>query len=177
VNLLSVDAETNGLLGQPFAVGAVKTTDQDDGMVQVYYARCPIEGSVDPWVAEHVLPGLPDPVTMPDYRSLLADFARWYDRHSPDTAVIAHVAWPVEAGLLRDMLTMLERDPFSGPFPLHEVATLLLAAGHIPSSVDDYNTAHGLSVGSAFIKMSAHHPLYDARAAEVCARHLLGGRA
>lgn len=73
MNLLSIDAETNGLLGQPFAVGAVKTTDQDDG----------------------------------------------------------------------------------------------------PSSVDDYYTAHGLSVGKAFSQMSAHHPLYDARAAEVCARHIL----
>lgn len=175
LSLLSLDAETNGLLGQPFAIGAVKSTAVASGTVQVYAARCPIEGPVDPWVAENVLPGLADlPEGFPDYPTLLADFARWYDRHSPGATVIAHVAWPVEAGLLRDMITVLGRDPFSGPFPLHEVASLLLAAGCDPTSVDDYNAAHGLDVGAAFVPYSGHHPLYDARAAEVCARHLLG---
>lgn len=177
LNLLSVDAETNGLLGQPFAIGAVKSASAAD-IIQVYAARCPIDGPVDPWVAEHVLPGLADlPESMPDYPALLADFARWYDRHSLDATVIAHVGWPVEAGLLRDMLTRLDRDPFSGPFPLHEVASLLLAAGCDPTSVDEYNADHGLDVGAGFAGFTAHHPLYDARAADVCARHILEGGA
>jgi len=172
-DLLSLDAEPNGLLGQPFAIGAVKTSTPDAG-IQVYCGRCPIDGPVDPWVAENVLPGLADvPETAGSYPDLLADFARWYDRHSPGAIVIAHVAWPVEAGLLRDMITVLGRDPFSGPFPLHEVASLLLAAGADPASVDGYNAAHGLDLGEAFGGLGPHHPLYDARAAEVCARHLL----
>ncbi len=180
MKVLSVDAESNGLYGQPFCIGAVCTTD-DGQPADVYLARCPIAGPVDPWVAANVLPalegvleswgGYPDP-----YTALLADFADWFDAHNDADDVIAHVAAPVEAGLFRDMTVILDRGPFTGPFPLHDVASALRTIGADPTSVDSYVADHGLDVGPGFERMRAHNPLYDARVAELVWRHILAGQ-
>lgn len=171
--ILSVDAETNGLHGQPFAVGAV----QSDGgpRAEVYLGRCEIDGPVDPWVQDNVLPALADvPITHQVYDDLLADFARWYDRRAAeDPIVLGHVVCPVEARLFADLVGRLGRDPFSGPFPLHDLASMLLVAGHDPTSADSYVAARGLDLGTGFAGLSPHNPLYDARVAEVAARDLL----
>lgn len=178
MKILSVDVESNGLHGQPFAVGAVCT--HDTGPADVYLARCPIDGPVDPWVAANVLPaldGLPDRFACDDnpYASFLADFAAWYDDHQDgDPLVIAHVAAPVEARLFADMVRVLHRDPFSGPFPLHDVADLLWAVGADPLNAEAYAADHGLDVGAGFAGLAAHNPLYDARVAELCWRHAAG---
>lgn len=173
MKILSVDAETNGLYGQPFAIGAVCTVGEYTA--DVYLARCPIpaEYGPDPWVAANVLPALDDVIQeIADYPSLLADFAAWYDEHSDGAVVIAHCGVPVEARLFADFVHVLHRDPFSGPFPLHDLATLLYAAGFDPTSADGYWQGWGLDLGPGFAGMSPHNPLYDARAAEVCWRHL-----
>jgi hypothetical protein len=169
VKILSVDAETNGLYGQPFVVGAVCTLyDAAD----VYLARCPIDGPVNPWVADNVLPALADvPESQPDYPALLADFARWYDDHIDGADVIAHCGVPVEARLFADLIHVLGRDPFSGPFPLHDVATLILLGGYDPTSAEVYMRGNGLRVPAAAEGMSAHNPLYDAIVADVVWRH------
>jgi hypothetical protein len=85
-----------------------------------------------------------------------------------DANVIGHVVWPVEAQLLRGAHV---KDLFAGPYPLLDVAPLLLAAGHVPTSVDAYLEANGLPRPAG----SPHHPLYDARAAETAFRHLMIG--
>lgn len=54
MKIFSWDCETNGLWGRAFAIGAVV---YEDGVeVKTFYARCPIEGKVDTWVEENVLP-------------------------------------------------------------------------------------------------------------------------
>jgi hypothetical protein len=175
MKILSVDAETNGLHGQPFAIGAICT--DDTGTANTYLARCPIDGPTDPWVAANVLPalnGITNRFAADDnpYASMLADFAAWYDHQQDgDPVVIAHVGVPVEARLFADMVRVLGRDPFSGPFPLHDLATLLYAGGWDPLSADNYITRNGLAVPVA-AGMSPHNPLYDAAVAEVAWRHL-----
>lgn len=174
MKILSVDVESNGLHGQPFAIGAICTSDT--GLLDAYLARCPIDGPVDPWVAANVLPALADaPERWADYANMLRDFAAWYDdQQDGNPLVIAHIAVPVEARLFSDMVRVLNRDPFSGPFPLHDLATLLYAAGHDPTSADAYRTAHGLRMADAYEAMSPHNPLYDAAVAETCWRHVAG---
>lgn len=177
MKILSVDAETNGLQGQPFAIGAICTDDgqPDDG---VFLAKCGIVGPADPWVLGNVLPALDGVARVDRYVDLLSGFADWFDAHKDGATVIAHVGVPVEARLFRDMIWFLDRDPFSGPYPLHDLATLLLAAGHDPLSGDAYMAEHGLTLGGLFAGMVEHNPLYDAAVTELCARHLLsGGRA
>lgn len=53
---LVFDVESNGLDGPAFAVGWVVT---DHGkVVKEGFLRCPIEGAVDPWVLDNVIPKL-----------------------------------------------------------------------------------------------------------------------
>ena len=60
--VFSWDAETNGLWGAAFAIGAVI---YENGVeTKKFYTRCPIAGDVNPWVQENVLPQMENlPVT------------------------------------------------------------------------------------------------------------------
>lgn len=111
-------------------------------------------------MAENVLPGLFDmPVLCGSYPGLLSAwlmFIGGYDLRQ--TTVITHVPWPVEARFLWDAHGS---EPFSGPFPLLDVASMLAARGHDPTSVEKYLDWAGLDRPEG----SPHHPLYDARAA------------
>jgi hypothetical protein len=78
----------------------------------------------------------------------------------------------VESGLFR---RCVERDivgrAFEGPYPaLHDVATLILALGEDPSSVDEYIKRHGLAVSFEGV---SHHPMYDATAAAIAWEHVM----
>jgi hypothetical protein len=75
------------------------------------------------------------------------------------------------------LVTVLHRDPFSGPFPLHDLATLLYANGHDPLSEDAYLNAHGLSRPAGVAHMRPHNPLFDAWGTEVVWRRLMSARA
>jgi hypothetical protein len=172
VNILSLDCETNGLGGQAFAAAAT-LTDDTGHEIDTWQARCPIDGNIDPWVADNVLSALNGmPETLASYSELL-DWWRITYAHTrsrfPDVLVVGHVIWPVEARFLRDAH---DADLFAGPYPLLDVAPLLLAGGHDPTSVDGYLDACGLPKPEG----SPHHPLYDARAATTAFRHLTGGR-
>jgi hypothetical protein len=167
--IISIDAETNGLSGYAFAV-AMTLTD-GSGELDTFVRRCPIsEVFPDPWVAENVLPAIADlPITCPGgYPQMLAEIgeqiAAWGGR---DVPLIAHVAWPVEARLLLDVYC--GKRVWDGPYPLIDVASVLLAKGFDPTTVDGYLREHGIAAPEG----SPHHPLYDARAAERCFRHLM----
>jgi hypothetical protein len=168
--VISIDAETNGLAGRAFAV-ALTLSDASGELEQVVF-RCPIgEAVTDPWVAKNVLPAIADvPENLRQYPYLLSEvhdaIAGWGGRKVP---LIAHVAWPVEARLLLDVYS--GESVWSGPYPLIDVASVLLAKGHDPLTVDGYLDAHGIPKPEG----SPHHPLYDARAAALCFRHLMAG--
>lgn len=176
MKILSVDAETNGLTGQPFAIGAV-CTDDGQPTADVFAAKCDIDGPVDPWVLANVIPALDGMAEVGPYVDLLGDFAGWFDAHKDGAVVIAHVGVPVESRLFRDMISLLGRDPFSGPFPLHDLATLLYANGHDPLSEDAYLDANGLSRPAGVAHLRPHNPLFDAWGTEVVWRHLMRVRA
>ena len=158
--IISIDCEANGLHGQVFAAAAT-LQHWRYGQIGAWGHRCPIGGTVDPWVAEHVLPGLDDELhgmqtTVDSYNDLCQEWRDFYDplKKEGDWQVVCHVPWPVEARFLWDA----HRDePFSGPFPILDVAGMLDAAGNDPTSVDDYLRKLGLKPAGR-----AHHPLDDA---------------
>ncbi len=166
--IISIDAESNGLGGRAFAVALTLSGPAGEQDHAVF--RCPIgEAEVDSWVAEHVLPTIiAVPVTHWLYQEMLADvrnvIVSWGGKPVP---LIAHVAWPVEARLLLDVYP--GNGVWDGPYPLIDVASVLLAKGHDPLSVDDYLAAHGIPAPEG----SPHHPLYDARAAALAYWHLM----
>ncbi|MDO8470335.1 MAG: hypothetical protein Q7S84_05005 [bacterium] len=172
--LFSFDAETNGLWGQAFAIGAL-IYDENGAELARFVGRCPIEGPVDQWVAENVLPQITDVLeTHASYDALLADFAVFYMANKADADIIVHMGVPVEARLLIDMRSKGLIGDFDGPYPLIDLAGNLKQAGEDPTSVDAYVKKHTLTVGE--FEGGTHNPLYDSAAAATVYRHLMQKR-
>lgn len=166
--VVSFDAEANGLHGEVFAVGAV-LLDPCGRLVKQFNARCPIEGTVVPWVRSNVLPALGNEVSHLTPRWMRDDFWSWLTETMaahPKALVVVDCGWPVEAGLLSACVADDPSRAFKGPYPLHEVATLLAAAGLDPLA----------SYGEAVLPGQGHrrhHPVYDAHVSALCARMAL----
>jgi len=160
----SFDAETDGLWGRVFAVAA--SVRENGKEIDTFYGRVAVELQ-DEWTKTNVPPG---DVTHENYYLLIKDFAAFYMQHK-NSKVIAHVAFPVEAGLLREMHNFKFIGDWDAPYPLIDVANILLAKGHNPLSVEDYAKEKGLT----FPEGSAHDPLYDSRVTAIVYEHLMEG--
>ena len=160
--IISLDAETNGLWGKAFQIGAV--LQNEDGSIVEWVGDCPIEGEVNAWVAENVLPYIEKKNGYKDYDDLLKAFMDWYKANKDDAEIIVHVGTPVEARLFIDAHEKGFIGDWDAPFPLVDVS----AVKEIGTSVDSYNKANGLWV--PFIG-SQHNALYDAYACLVAWNH------
>lgn len=162
--IMAFDAETNGLWGQIFAIGAVLTDLQGYEISHFYGAiECadPIE-----WVAQNVVPVCP--VTHENYSDLIADFSAWYMENKEHAYIVAHMGYIVEAKLLREMHRLGGIGDWDGPFPMHDTATLLLSQGFDPKTEMGYLKGQGIAcVGHE------HDPLSDASNTAVTFSHLL----
>jgi len=171
MKVFSFDAETNGLWGQAFAIGAL-VYDEHGIEVTRFVGRCPIEGEVDKWVRDNVLPEITDlPVTNADYDELLADFAKFYLANKEGADIVAHMGFIVEVKILRDLHERKLIGDWDAPYPLYDVSGNLQAAGADPTSVDKFAVEHGLSVGE--FEGGTHNPLYDSAVTAAVYRYLL----
>ena len=169
--ILSFDGETNGLWGQSYAIGAL-VYDESGAEAARFVGRCPIEGEVDKWVAENVLPKIADiPVSHAGYDALLTDFAKFYLANKQDADVIVHMGFIVETKILRDMHERGLIGDWDAPYPLYDISGNLQAAGADPTSVDKFVAANNLSVGE--FEGGTHNPLYDSAVAAAVYRHLV----
>lgn len=152
--VFSFDAETNGLYGKAFAISAV--VQNEDGSVKEFLARCPIEGEVNEWVAENVLPPM-DFVeeTHSDYDSMLKDFMQFYMDNKENADVIVHMGVPVEAKLFIDGVDKGYIGEFDGPYPLIDVS----AFPEVRDSVATYNKNNNVEMEN--VMGGTHNPLYD----------------
>lgn len=177
--IFSFDAETNGLWGQAFAIGAL-VYDESGAESGRFVGRLPEVVVTDGWwnsaeegetetrlqkVARAI------PVTHADYDSLLADFAKFYLANKTDADIVVHMGYIVEAKLLRDMHDRGFIGDWDGPYPLYDVSGNLQQAGEDPTSVEKYARKCGLSVGT--FGGGTHNPLYDSAVAAVVYRYLL----
>ena len=184
MKILSIDAETNGLYGQIFAIGGIYK-DTISGEEIRYSKRVSIVEDVNPWVAENVLPHVQDieqlDKTVDDdvygvEKTLLKDFRDFYleckkkTGNNFDLLVIGHMVCPVEANLFIKMKNYELIGDFEGPFPLHDVASMLLMAGENTTSVDIYVEKHKLENTEG----SIHNPLFDCEQALKVFIHLSG---
>jgi hypothetical protein len=170
--IICFDAESNGLHGPAFAVGAV-VLDGAGAELETFYARSPIVGDVDPWVRDNVLPVLADaPITHSTPREMRDAFWAWLAQRKATGMVVVDCGWPVEAGLLCACVADDPSRAFCGPYPLHEVASLMVAAGLDP--MDDYS---GIVLPpEAAARHRPHHPTDDARVSALCARYAMLAR-
>lgn len=171
-DVLVFDAESNGLHGPVFAIGGVVV--RDGRMAEWFFARCHIEGDVDPWVAANALPALDagfggSPVTHDTPRAMRDDFWRWLTTPRENTIVAVDCGWPVEAGLLTACVADDPTRAFKGPYPLHEVATFLVAAGMDP-------LAKYAPIVLPDARDNAHHPVFDAHVSALCVEMAMAKR-
>lgn len=164
--IISIDAETNGLWGEAFAIAAVLR--DTDGTVRQFSARCPIHGEVNPFVAENVLPQMQGiQCTHDDYKGILSAFTDWYKANKDNAVIIVHVGLPVEARLFIDMHNMGLIGDWDAPFPLVDIS----AFPEIGTSTDDYNQRNGIEL--PFLDGGVHNPLYDCYSALCAYTHLM----
>ena len=169
--VFSWDAETNGLWGAAFAIGAVL---YEDGVeTKKFYARCPIAGNVAPWVQENVLPQMEElPETHNTYCGMIEAFAKFFIENKENADVVFHMGVPVEARVVIDMHEFGYIGDWDGAYPWLDIAGNLAQAGFDPTSVDAYNVSHGIEVPQPEAG-GTHNPLYDSRAAALCYLHLM----
>lgn len=169
--ILSFDAESNGLYGPAFAIGAFLYID---GMeVSRFIGRYRLTGEINAWVKENVLPqmeGIPENYS--SYEELLRGFFAWRADHKDGATEIVHMGVPVEARLYLDAHRMGIIGDWDGPYPLVDIS----AIPEIGTSVDSYNEAHGCAPDPASFAGGTHNPLYDAAAAANAYMHWLANR-
>lgn len=166
----SVDAETDGLWGNPFSVGAIvyeiKRNYNKNTFKTSYYfeqveeicLRLPNEVVKNEWVKLNVLPNLDFEVTHQEYKDMLKDFADFYLRHKNAT-VIWHMGYIVEAHLFRELHKMELIGDWDAPYTPIEISDLLRMKDYDCDSVDNYakiNNLFGFGIPN-----KTHNPLYD----------------
>lgn len=151
------DVESVGLHGEGFAVaGGISI----GGVLQEEFCySCPPEEATGnsedlDWVKDNV-PVLD--ITHRTPKLLRAAFWRRYTaakENHPGLIMAAECGWPVEAGFLaRCIYDEMPARKWEGPYPFHEIATYMLAAGMDPMAT--YNRTPS--------ELPKHHPLADAR--------------
>jgi hypothetical protein len=160
------DVESVGLHGEGFAVGYVVVdragVERDAGLFACPSGTASGDGDGRAWIAENVHIG-PDDIWCDDPRDVRSEFWGYFRKWKADGATLwADCCWPVEA---RFLAACVDDHPASrtweGPYPLHDVATLRLAAGSDPLA----------TVDRVPDEIPAHNPLDDARQS---ARLLIG---
>jgi len=154
---LIFDVESIGLHGESFAVAGMLLDDEGPGWTFIYACNPNnANGSDDDreWIKKNI-PKLNYNCADPkEVRSMFWDL--WLDtKHRyPDVILAAECAWPVEARFLIDCV---KDDPkkrnWEGPYPLHDITSVMLAAGMDPMA--NYNRLKD--------EEPAHHPLADVR--------------
>lgn len=151
------DVESVGLHGEGFAVAWVVVDRSGNRVAQAAYSCDPGQVRGDPdglaWVAENVT--VPPVGHLAHPAHVRDEFWRaWIYARERGATLWADCCWPVEA---RFLAACVDDDRASrtweGPYPLHDVATLRLAAGSDPLA----------TVDRVPDELPAHNPLNDAR--------------
>ena len=150
------DVESIGLHGEGFAVAYVVIDGDGRTHDERVFACDPnIADGVSKdreWVAANV-PALEETHGYP--LGVRAAFWRqWMIWKERGAILVADCAWPVEARFLADCVDdkMSERK-WEGPYPLHDLASIILATGGDPLATNERLPK----------ELPAHHPLMDAR--------------
>lgn len=158
MKIFSVDAESDSLYGEIWAIGACVI--DDSGVRDEFEGQIDPSFVTDPWVRENIVPV----VDLPLFESGLALLNAFWDfwmKYREDSLCVADFGAPVEAFLFR---CAVEINPaarmWQGPYPMHELGTALLLADLDP----DINRRE-LAGRPELVQ---HNPLDDAIAAGLC---------
>ena len=170
-NILSIDAETDGLWGNPFWIAGIVYNEEGLEVDKVNIAINTPEIKED-WVKENVIPELTkckNVVFVDSYEKMLEKFAKFYNKYREDSTVLWHMGHIVEAHLFRELHRLELIGDWDAPYTPIEVSEILRQAGEQPDSVDNYIKKYDISVNDYG---STHNPLYDCEVAAKTYFHL-----
>ena len=157
--IFSVDAESDGLYGAIWAIGAV-VMESPGVEVARFEGQLDSACVTDTWVQENIVPV----VDLPLYASpkeLRDAFWAFWMLHKKDAICLSDFGAPVEARLFRDcVLDDPQARTWEGPYPMHELGTLLLATGNDPDISREKL--------SGLLHVTRHNPADDALMAVAC---------
>jgi hypothetical protein len=129
------DVESVGLHGEGFAVGYVVIDEHGFRLAEGLHACPPSRAHGDDegraWIAENVPTIEPNCVSPANVRDAFwFDWLKWKEQGA---VLVADCAWPVEARFLIECVDDAPNDRrWDGPYPLHELASFMVAAGLDP---------------------------------------------
>lgn len=167
--IMSIDAETNGLWGNPFAVAAIIYEEETGKEISNVVFRLPNETVTNEWVKENVLPTLNFEITHESYAKMLQDFSKWYMENKEDSTVLWHMGHVVETHLFREMHQLGFIGDWDAPYTPIEVSETLRLKGFAPDSCDAIVKEFGLEIKDYGC---AHNPLYDCEVAFKVWKHV-----
>jgi hypothetical protein len=154
------DVESVGLHGEGFAVGFVVVNGY--GIEVQHGLMCCPQGAARSAVAdatearEWLAKNIPPMATTHYYPEQIRDafWRQWVCWKERGAILVADCAWPVEARFLRNCVADdMEGREWQGPYPLHDLASILLATGKNPLE----------KFGRNENELPEHNPLMDAR--------------
>lgn len=149
------DVESIGLHGEPYAVGWIVLSSSGEEIECGRMAVDPntVRGDEDDraWVNSNVPP---ISITHISLQALLIDFwSKWMQWKKEGALMFAECAWPVEAKFLTMSLHSTPGMKWEGPYPLHDVASVMFASGMDP--MKEYERLPS--------ELPKHEPTADAR--------------
>jgi hypothetical protein len=150
------DVESIGLHGEGFAVGYVVINRAGETLDEGLIACDPLRAQGEPknlaWVQENV-PSFECGCFSP-FEVREQFWGAWQHWKGRGAALVADCCWPVEARFLAACVddAKLSRE-WEGPYPLLDLASVLLAIGRDPLAANERQPS----------ELPAHHPLMDAR--------------
>lgn len=164
---ISLDVESDGLWGKPFAISVVCYNVFGKELEAHTWSLRNLDSVVkNEWVRENVLPVLDfkpyqNVVRHFDdsYEHMMKNFAEFWLQHKDENA-IWHMGHVVEANLFKELHNMNYIGDFDAPYCPIEVSGFLKYLRYPADSVDGFANYWGIKVEG-----STHDPLYDARIA------------
>lgn len=150
-----IDVESVGLHGEGFAVAGGVYLENGSAQWEFSLAcppdHCHGDSEGRKWIKENI------PVLTESHRSPLSmrdDFWDYWMRAKREGSVMAaECLWPVEANFVAACIQDDEKRTWNGPYPFHEIASIMLSAGMDPMTKYDRNPS----------ELPIHNPLADAR--------------
>ena len=158
----SFDVESVGLFGEPFAVGWVVVDQEGTELDSGYAGMTPplTDPDTEVWLAANVYPALPEPQYTEGYRQnfsgLCADFWEAWEQAKvdyPGIIMVCDCPFPVETNFLTQLVRERRLSMVDSPYPLIDVASVLLARGLDP--LKPYTRLPN--------ELPVHNPVNDAR--------------
>jgi len=149
--LLSIDVESDGLLGEAFAVGAVVINQQTASIIDQFEGKIDIK-LTSGFVKKEVLPKLKTIKTFENQEMLDLAFYSFYKKYSSCEKLV-DAGFPVETNFLRRVFNRVEKPIM--PYPLYDLISVLRAKNLDPM-LDRFKYLN--------IDLKKHHPKDDALA-------------